>query len=172
LPARDLILKKIDTTPRVYFFNGTSCTIAAAMHPMACHASQLPRARMHAYATRPCHPLRSVSDASMRRSSLACMRASIPRRRWGFFYTPFLSRFYGIQFYGFRARAAVQDSWFAVHARIACMTGGQSARLAWNTACDPRALLLGSPAAIPRTSPRPPRRIRRGSCTVPRSFIW
>ena len=34
--------------------------------------------------------------------------------RAGFFYTPFLSRFYGIQFYGFRVRA-VQDSWFAVH---------------------------------------------------------
>ena len=33
----------------------------------------------------------------------------------------------------------VQDSWFAVHARIACMTDGQSARFAWNTACDPRA---------------------------------
>jgi hypothetical protein len=59
------------------------------------------------------------------------------RRRSGFFYRPFMSRFYAIQFYGFRVRA-IQDSWFAVHARIACMTDGQSARFAWNTACDPR----------------------------------
>jgi hypothetical protein len=50
-----------------------------------------------------------------------------------------VSRFYGIQFYGFRVRAAVQDSWFAVHARIACMTDGQPARFAWNSACDPHA---------------------------------
>jgi hypothetical protein len=61
------------------------------------------------------------------------------RRCSGVFYKPFLSRNRGIQFYGFCVRA-VQDSWFAMHARIACMTDGQSARrLAWNTACDPHA---------------------------------
>jgi hypothetical protein len=37
-----------------------------------------------------------------------------------------------------RVRAVHQDSWFAVHARIACMIDGQSARFAWNIACDPR----------------------------------
>ena len=38
-----------------------------------------------------------------------------------------------------------------VHARIACMTDGQSTRFAWNTACDPRTYgsVLRSPAAIP-----------------------
>jgi hypothetical protein len=65
-----------------------------------------------------------------------CMPAAGGARRSGFFYRPFLSRFYGIQFYGFRV-CAVQDSWFDVHARIACMTDDQSARFAWNTACDP-----------------------------------
>ena len=60
------------------------------------------------------------------------------RRCSGFFYRSFLSRNCGIQFYGFCVRA-VQDSWFAMHARIACMTDGQSARFASNTACDPRA---------------------------------
>jgi hypothetical protein len=54
-------------------------------------------------------------------------RGTTARRCSGFFYRPFLSRLYGIQFYGSRVRA-VQDSWFAVHARIACMTDGQSAR--------------------------------------------
>ena len=59
-------------------------------------------------------------------AAVHCDRRAAPRGS-GFFYTPFLSRNHGIQFYGFRVRA-VQDSWFAVHARIACMTDGQSAR--------------------------------------------
>jgi hypothetical protein len=91
--------------------------------------------------------------------SRSCCAAAAARvrgthRRSGFFYRPFLSRFYGIQFYGFRVRA-LQDSWFAVHARIACMTDGQSARFAWNIACAymRSTRLLGSPAAIPCTSP-------------------
>jgi hypothetical protein len=58
--------------------------------------------------------------------------------RSGFFYTLILSRNHGIQFYGFRVRV-VQDFWFAVHARIACMAHGQSTWFAWNSACDPHA---------------------------------
>jgi hypothetical protein len=59
-------------------------------------------------------------------------------------HAPFLQliRFYGIQFYGFCVRA-IQDSWFAVQCedriRHACVTDGQSALFAWNTARDPRA---------------------------------
>jgi hypothetical protein len=85
------------------------------------------------------------------------------RRCSGFSYTLFLSRFYG-----FRVRA-VQNSWFAVHARIACMTDGQSARFARTTPqhCVRSTRLLGSPAAIPRTS----RLGLGGLCTVPGSFI-
>jgi hypothetical protein len=91
-------------------------------------------------------------------------RAQVRRRGSGFFYTPFLSRFYGIQFYGFRVRA-VQDSWFAVHARIACMTDGQSVQFARTTPrhCVRSTHLLGSPAAIPCTSPPRIRRFVHGA---------
>ena len=101
-------------------------------------------------------------------SAAAQVKSRSGRRGSGFFYTPFLSRNHGIQFYGFRVRA-VQDSWFAVHAGIARMADGQSARFARTTPqhCVRSTRLLGSPAAILRTS-----RLRLGgSCTVLGSFI-
>ena len=112
-----------------------------------------PTARRESQSTAPAPSLEL--DAVLKYSRYACTGCRA-RRRSGFFYTPFLSRNRGIQFYGFRVRAVQDSCWFAVHARIGCMTNkGQSThestRFIWNTACDPRTYgsVLRSPAAIP-----------------------